>query len=90
MFIVQQTGELAKEHRYSTDWPQGGPILYAEKIGVGPRPEGTVWPEPWLAASQEDDAMYWGPTPPVAGMRCYVASELGDEVEVPDNLEENL
>jgi hypothetical protein len=27
-----------------------------------------------------------GPTPLVAAMRCYVASKLGDEVEVPDEL----
>ena len=27
-----------------------------------------------------------GPTPLVATMRCYVASKLGDEVDVPDEL----
>jgi hypothetical protein len=27
-----------------------------------------------------------GPTPLIAAMRCYVASKLGDEVEVPDEL----
>lgn len=29
---------------------------------------------------------YYGPTPLIAGMRCYVASKLGDEVNVPDEL----
>ncbi len=28
----------------------------------------------------------YGPTPLIAAMRCYVASKLGDEVEVPDEL----
>ena len=27
-----------------------------------------------------------GPTPLIAAMRCYVASKLGDEVDVPDEL----
>mgnify|MGYP003443521145 FL=1 len=27
-----------------------------------------------------------GPTPLVAAMRCYVASKLGDEVDVPEEL----
>ena len=70
----------------STDWSQGGPIIEREKIGVGPRPEGTIWPEAWLAASMEDDALFNGPTPLIAAMRCYVTSKLGDEVDVLDQL----
>ena len=27
-----------------------------------------------------------GPTPLIAAMRCYVASKLGDEVNVPEDL----
>jgi len=27
-----------------------------------------------------------GPTPLIAAMRCYVASQMGDEVEIPDEL----
>jgi hypothetical protein len=27
-----------------------------------------------------------GPTPLIAAMRCYVASKLGDEVELPEEL----
>lgn len=30
------------------------------------------------------DVCYYGPNPLVAGMRCFVASKLGDEVEVPE------
>jgi hypothetical protein len=29
---------------------------------------------------------YHGPTPLIAAMRCYVASKLGDEVEIPEEL----
>jgi hypothetical protein len=28
----------------------------------------------------------YGPTPLIAAMRCYVASRLGDEVDVPEEL----
>jgi hypothetical protein len=28
----------------------------------------------------------YGPTPLIAAMRCYVASKLGDEVDVPEEL----
>jgi hypothetical protein len=28
----------------------------------------------------------YGPTPLIAAMRCYVASKLGDEVELPEEL----
>ncbi len=27
-----------------------------------------------------------GPTPLIAAMRCYVASKLGDEIEIPEEL----
>lgn len=29
---------------------------------------------------------YYGPTPLIAAMRCFVASKLGDEVEIPEEL----
>ena len=56
---------------YSVDWQQGGPIIEREKMGVFPTHDG------WAAGMQS------GPTPLIAAMRCYVASQLGDEVEVP-------
>ena len=35
---------------------------------------------------QRDDAYWDGPTALIAAMRCFVASRLGDEVEVPEEL----
>ena len=32
------------------------------------------------------DGPFYGPTPLIAAMRCFVASRLGDEVDVPDEL----
>ena len=65
----------------STNWAQGGPIIEREEIKVGPQIcsgwESTVWENCRPISSK-------GPTPLVAAMRCYVASKLGEEVEVPD------
>ena len=67
--------------RYSTDWAQGGPI-----IGRG----GISWhcgnKTSWHAYAYGSPTNYNGPTPLIAAMRCYVASRLGDEVEVPEEL----
>ena len=63
----------------STNWAQGGPII--EREGLTLTHQGTRW-----AAQTDDDLFAHGPTPLIAAMRCYVASKLGDEVEVPDEL----
>jgi len=70
----------------STDWAQAGPIIEREEIGL--LKVQTLDGAPKWAASSP----YWfepyihGPTPLVAAMRCYVASKLGDEVDVPEEL----
>lgn len=75
-----------EELNYSTDWSQGGPIIDREEIGLGSS-DGSVWPlNTWIAAHPEDGAYFFGPTPLIAAMRCFVASKLGDEVDVPKEL----
>lgn len=69
----------------STDWAQGGPIIEREGISV------IRLHHDWEATLDldEGDAMIevrTGPTPLIAAMRCYVASRLGDEVGIPDEL----
>jgi hypothetical protein len=66
----------------STNWAQGGPIIEREKIN----PEWMPRSECWMANCVADRAPYEGPTPLIAAMRCYVASKLGDEVEIPEEL----
>lgn len=65
----------------STDWAQGGPII--EREGIEIVPDGN---NAWDAAIRggDGDDIAHGPTPLIAAMRCYVASEMGDSVEVPD------
>ena len=70
--------------KYSTDWAQGGPIIEREGINLRAL-SGALWEaETWSAEGGQ--YLLDGPTPLIAAMRCYVASQLGDEVEVPDEL----
>ena len=71
---------------YSTDWSQGGPIIDAMfKDGLQLSQAGTGAGNQRCWASRKE--RYWhGPTPLIAAMRCYVASKLGDEVDIPDEL----
>ena len=75
---------------YSTVWAKGGPIIEREKITVANLNEMEGWIAYIGAVERRDglcgDASCYGPTPLVAAMRCYVASKLGDEVEIPEEL----
>jgi hypothetical protein len=77
--------EIDDPHFYSTDWAQGGPIIERERIGfkyTGTAMEFVAWVNGELSTVNDQH----GPTPLIAAMRCYVASKLGDEVEVPEEL----
>jgi hypothetical protein len=76
-------------YNYSTDWSAGGPIIEREKcIATLERLNGGSWrvQAPYDRAQDRPGPYYYGPTPLVAAMRCYVASKLGDEVEIPEEL----
>lgn len=67
--------------KYSTDWAQGGPIIERDKIDTN-----TSYPNTWVATCHDGSKTCTGPTPLIAAMRCYVASKMGDEIEVPEEL----
>ena len=72
--------------KYSTDWAQGGPIIEREKISVI-HMEGTQhWVARKFQPACDTTPKSEGPTPLIAAMRCFVASKLGDEVDVPEEL----
>ena len=84
---------LAVTNAPSTNWAQGGPIIERETITV------SDWPSPnWRSGfsiprkhptnPKRDPSHHShdGPTPLIAAMRCYVASKLGDEVDIPKEL----
>ena len=68
--------------RYSTDWADGGPIIEREGISLGPA---RFHSGEFFAYAKFSNEQF-GPTPLIAAMRCYVASKLGDTVDVPDEL----
>jgi hypothetical protein len=75
-----------KQYRPSSNWMQGGPIIEREGISVALE-RGEPWAA-WSKAAFRDDAeaFGYGETPLVAAMRCHVASKMGDEIEVPEEI----
>jgi hypothetical protein len=87
----------AGDFNYSANWSQGGPIIEREDISFrkyhNPKSEahGTYYAK---VCRESGSMVHWskrrdstGPTPLIAAMRCYVASKLGDEVDVPEELQ---
>jgi hypothetical protein len=66
---------------YSTDWSQGGPII--ERCCINVYYDGGGY---WCATTDSGDPPRFGPTPLIAAMRCYVASQMGAEIELPEEL----
>jgi len=73
-----------KEFAPSTDWSLGGPIIERERLC--PCPSSTAVGSAWSATDLTGHITHFGPTPLIAAMRCYVASKLGDEVEIPKEI----
>jgi hypothetical protein len=70
----------------STNWAQGGPIIESEGISLYLDTNNL-----WQANIFDGNPAVFGTgvegsTPLIAAMRCYVASKLGDEVDVPEEL----
>lgn len=88
-YAVGMTGEYGVGF-FSTDWSQGGPIIEKEGIAVARNP--TEWcayrPDGLIHSAIRWTGKKTGPTPLIAAMRCFVASRLGDEVDVPDGLQQ--
>lgn len=68
---------------YSSDWGVAGPVIEAEeiqlrKVGISTW-RATIDLEEGDALVEEQD----GPSQLIAAMRAYVASELGDAIEIP-------
>ena len=83
--VMHERGEISGKYHPSTSPAQAYPIILRKKIA-------TMWwtgKREWAAKpdSKKGDAPnHFGPDPLIAAMRCYVASELGDDVEMPEGL----
>ena len=90
-WLVPQEGYLHDEKPLSkfnptTAWNIGGPIIEREKISLECKQDG--W---WVASiqynySDEKEYLILGHSPLVTAMCCYVASKLGDKVQIPEEL----
>jgi hypothetical protein len=73
---------------WTTYWRHSGPII--EREGITITHYGNDWEDAWSARKGDG---HWkgketyGPTPLIAAMRCYVQSKMGDEVEIPEELQ---
>ena len=78
--IIDADSEAAA---YSAFWDLGGPIIEREKMGL-------EYTEDWEWRAWSDwpynHTEAFGSTPLVAAMRCLVYSQLGYEIEVPEEL----
>lgn len=74
----------------STSWQEGGPIIEREEISIRheiPAMRDSIWQaRPSLSAKGAGGRWGVGPTPLIAAMRCYVASKLGDTIDIPEEL----
>lgn len=85
--LCDRTGEWIEDQwSPSTDWSQGGPLI-DRYIGIAMRD--TRYPsEPFYAETKctNLEAFANGATFLIAAMRAIVTAELGDEVDVPEEL----
>ena len=83
-------------HHYSSSWKDGGPIIARESISFRKyhNPKSQNHGKCYAKVCKESGAMvYWsnrtdytGETELIAAMRCLVASKLGDEIDIPEEL----
>jgi hypothetical protein len=82
-----------KYYRPTSNWMQGGAIIEREKIStwfcdsvIDAETNEVVRGEAWYAETFEGEHGLAGQTALIAAMRCYVASKLGNEVEIPEGV----
>lgn len=89
-----EDGELSPIAAFSTNWSAGGQIIERERIELeyfdtgaaagDPKWRANIdqWVDGWRTEHLHEVAMEYGPTPLIAAMRAFVASKLGEEVEL--------
>lgn len=90
VFETATTAEIVHDCHYSTRWIQGGPILDAHEITIDYRENETIarkWSDTLNNFVEARAAKKQGL---LAAMRCYVAFHLGDTVDIPEELVNEL
>jgi hypothetical protein len=84
VWLLDSRGDISRNFNPSSNWSWCGPIIERERITSRVDTRGGRWVS-FLDGGKVTCRMV-GPTPLIAAMRCYVASKLGDDVDVPEEL----
>ena len=96
--VAAPSGVYKGTWKPTINWSQGGPLIEREGLQLTrcndlyfPKgnEQGDYYEQYWRAEPSDMDSIcqrFYGPTPLIAAMRCYVASKMGDVVEVPEEL----
>lgn len=88
LYVADASGTYRTSEYFepSTNWAQSGPFIEREEIDLNcyesPK-TGIGW---WSAEITGTNARAKAISPLIAAMRCYIASKLGDTVEIPNEL----
>lgn len=81
----------AQAWHFDEDWGVGGPIIERETMSLCHYKSHA---EPWFAEKRHFGRHHKagrsygeGPTPLIAAMRCFCCAKLGDEIEIPQELQ---
>lgn len=99
---IGKAGEYAALYSPSNDWKKAGMLIRHECIGISPPTsrvhrnggpnsgwgESGVWTATtWHKGANGRRSIAWHETSPlIAAMRCYVASKLGESIDVPQHV----
>ena len=77
-----------EEYPFDVDWSLTGPIIEREWLHPEPWPNSSNIDSRWSCTQYDlhTPVGCLGSTLLIAAMRCFIASKLGDEVEVPEHL----
>lgn len=87
--VYRKTPTYLDRRRPSTYFNHGARIIFDNKISVVyfPFNKGPRWGARYPADTPSDARQFiMGPTALIAGCRCFVQHELGNEVEIPEEL----
>jgi len=82
--MVSNKKNASYDFNPAENWARGGPIIEREGIIISPSKQGG-----WIAMSPSvltERQIQCGFTPLIAAMRYFVASKLGDNVDIPEEL----
>lgn len=85
MCQVLAYADSASEHYQAMSWnrwSEFGPIIERERIETMPANDAHGWGARITDADGWSEGWRFGPTPLIAAMRAFVASKLGEEVEL--------